>query len=381
MKKIITTIALLLTLFVATAQIGTFNYYRITNAGGTVLISPFQMANSNFVYISGAVTLGADYEINTSSVPPVGFKTRIYFDVGGIDLNGFAIRIGGHTLTQPQIDFPGYYDFLTVTDHSGGVATVYAYSPWDLQHQGVLPGWAIADTSISLSALDTVGAGRILIGDASNNLTSATVSGDVTINSSAITDITAGVILNADVNAAAAIARTKLASGTASHVVINDGSGVFSSEATLATSRGGLGTNASASTGIVSFSSGTATIGTLTDSKTITVSFDSTDVGDFRGDNKVYFPFAGTITGLYAYAVTDISGVNNGTIVPKNNSGTTMGSGTITFTAADPKGTAYTSVPATNNTFIAGDILYFTSAKSDDPGGQILLTITYTRNN
>jgi microcystin-dependent protein len=50
-----------------------------------------------------------------------------------------------------------------------------------------------------------------------------------------------GSILNTDVNASAAIDRSKLASGTASHVLINDGSGVMSSEANLAISRGGTG--------------------------------------------------------------------------------------------------------------------------------------------
>lgn len=53
----------------------------------------------------------------------------------------------------------------------------------------------------------------------------------------------AGWSLIADANVAAAgaanIARTKLASGTANHVIINDGAGVLSSEAQLATSRGG----------------------------------------------------------------------------------------------------------------------------------------------
>lgn len=48
-------------------------------------------------------------------------------------------------------------------------------------------------------------------------------------------------ISNADVNASAAIARTKLASGSNNHVVINDGSGVMTSEANLAQSRGGTG--------------------------------------------------------------------------------------------------------------------------------------------
>lgn len=55
--------------------------------------------------------------------------------------------------------------------------------------------------------------------------------------------VTASNIVNADVDNAAAIARTKLASGSANHVIINDGSGVLSSEAQLASTRGGTGVN------------------------------------------------------------------------------------------------------------------------------------------
>jgi len=51
----------------------------------------------------------------------------------------------------------------------------------------------------------------------------------------------ASTIVDADVNAAAAIARTKLASGSANQVVINNGSGVMTSEAQLNVSRGGTG--------------------------------------------------------------------------------------------------------------------------------------------
>lgn len=51
-------------------------------------------------------------------------------------------------------------------------------------------------------------------------------------------------LVDADVATAAAIARSKVASGTANHVVINDGTGVLSSEAQLAVSRGGTGLSA-----------------------------------------------------------------------------------------------------------------------------------------
>jgi hypothetical protein len=48
-------------------------------------------------------------------------------------------------------------------------------------------------------------------------------------------------IEDADIKAGAAIARSKLAAGTADHVLINDGDGVMSSEAQLSISRGGTG--------------------------------------------------------------------------------------------------------------------------------------------
>lgn len=64
-------------------------------------------------------------------------------------------------------------------------------------------------------------------------------------------------IVNSDINAAAAISRTKLASGIADHVVINDASGVISSEATLATSRGGTNISGFAAGDILYASSST----------------------------------------------------------------------------------------------------------------------------
>lgn len=53
------------------------------------------------------------------------------------------------------------------------------------------------------------------------------------------TDI--GGLVDSQISASAAIARTKLANGTANHVLINNGTGVMSSEAQLAVSRGGTG--------------------------------------------------------------------------------------------------------------------------------------------
>lgn len=64
-------------------------------------------------------------------------------------------------------------------------------------------------------------------------------------------------IENGDIKAAAAIARSKLASGTASHVVVNDGTGVMTSEAALLPVRGGTGQDLSGATGVPYVTAGT----------------------------------------------------------------------------------------------------------------------------
>lgn len=96
------------------------------------------------------------------------------------------------------------------------------------------------------------------------------------------------------------------------------------------------------------------------------------------GDFKIKMPYPGTVSEIYAYATKAIAGTDNGTIIAKNNAGTTMTNGTVTFTASDARGTAYTVSPSANNTFVAGDILTFTSAKTT-AGGWALLSIKVIR--
>jgi hypothetical protein len=61
--------------------------------------------------------------------------------------------------------------------------------------------------------LASITAGQVLLGNASNVPTATALSGDVTVNSSGVTSISSGVIVDADVNAAAAISLSKLATG------------------------------------------------------------------------------------------------------------------------------------------------------------------------
>lgn len=97
---------------------------------------------------------------------------------------------------------------------------------------------------IAHSKLASVTAGSVLMGNVSEVATATALSGDVTVDSSGVTAIGSGVIVNADINASAAIADTKLATistagkvansattavstNTASAIVARDASGDF----------------------------------------------------------------------------------------------------------------------------------------------------------
>src|SRR5690606_40719011 len=81
-------------------------------------------------------------------------------------------------------------------------------------------------TQLSGSLLtSTLAEGRFLVGNSSNVATAVLPTGDVTFNTSGAFNITPGVIVNADISAAAAIALTKLQTLPVDRLVITNGSG------------------------------------------------------------------------------------------------------------------------------------------------------------
>jgi len=75
-----------------------------------------------------------------------------------------------------------------------------------------------ASAAIAYSKLATLTSGNILVGSSANVATSTAVSGDVTISNTGVTAIASGVIVNADINASAAIAGSKIVAATTSVV-------------------------------------------------------------------------------------------------------------------------------------------------------------------
>lgn len=105
-----------------------------------------------------------------------------------------------------------------------------------------------AVSGVNLTALNATNLGSGTVPDArmpalTGDVTTVAGAVSTTIAADAVTSakILNDEIMNADIKTTAAIDRTKLASGTNDHVLINSGTGVMSSEAQLAVSRGGTG--------------------------------------------------------------------------------------------------------------------------------------------
>jgi hypothetical protein len=103
------------------------------------------------------------------------------------------------------------------------------------------------------------------------------------------------------------------------------------------------------------------------------ISFETSEVGDM----KMYMGYSGTVEYLHFTVDKAIAATDDGTIVPKNNGGVAMTDGTITVTASSAIATGFTATPTANNTFVAGDLLTFTTAKTTKGGtGTLYIKVT-----
>ncbi len=88
-----------------------------------------------------------------------------------------------------------------------------------------------ATAAIAFSKLATLASTNILVGSAGGVATSVTVTGDVTIGNTGVTAIAADVIVNADINSAAAISFSKLAALTSTNILVGSAGNVATSVA------------------------------------------------------------------------------------------------------------------------------------------------------
>lgn len=81
------------------------------------------------------------------------------------------------------------------------------------------------------SGTQTLPSGQIFVGNASNAAQARAMTGDISITNTGVTAIVAGVIVNADINAAAAIAFSKLAALTSGNILVGSAGNVPTSVA------------------------------------------------------------------------------------------------------------------------------------------------------
>ena len=110
-----------------------------------------------------------------------------------------------------------------------------------------------------------------------------------------------------------------------------------------------------------------------TEIEIFSVSFESDEIGD----HKITMPFAGTVTEI-DYAVNKlIEATDDGSIVAKDNTAGVMA--TTSITGGSAVGVIFGAVaPTLNNTFVAGDVLTFTTSKPT-VGGRVLVSLKITR--
>lgn len=127
---------------------------------------------------------------------------------------------------------------LTITGGTGaiiGSGVTIEIDQADSSNDGYLSSsdWSTFNAKLGITLTDTY----IFVGNGSNEATGVAVSGDITMANDGTVAIASGVIVDADINASAAITRTKLAAGTAYRILVNDGSGVISENAAITASR------------------------------------------------------------------------------------------------------------------------------------------------
>jgi len=345
---------------------------EVTNAGGTHTFDASTMADGTIIYLwaSSGITLAADFKVEFSANPSPGNTVIIQNqvpDVGVVDLNGFTFRLLGNTIDTFRVN--QLFKYIAMSDDLGAV-TQYMFI--DLRGGNCIDGTMISG-NIPFTALNPLTSGNILVGNGSNVATSVAMSGDATLANTGALTIANSAITNAKVAAAAAIARSKTAAGTADYVVINSNTGVMTEEAQLAPVRGGTGQDTSASTGFPVVASGTWSVSTLTEYKRVDISF----VTAAQGTYYVKVP-AGTITSAKARVTSTISGTDDGTITIKDASGTNMTGGLLTIPASSAHGTGVAVTITANNTATAGQEIQLLVAKTTS-GGTCSVELTITR--
>jgi hypothetical protein len=164
--------------------------------------------------IASSTAVKTAYDLANAALPKSGGIVTGNLEIGstgsftfeGSTADGFETTLAVVDPTADRtITFPNITGTVVTTGDSGTVTSTM------ILDGAILNADINASAAIAFSKLATLSSANILVGNASGVPTSTAVTGDVTITNSGVTAIASNVIVNADINSSAAIADTKLA--------------------------------------------------------------------------------------------------------------------------------------------------------------------------
>ena len=197
----------------AETQTGSDTTRAVTPAGLQSKLSDSTSTTSSTTIASSSAVKSA-YDLANNALPKAGGRVTGALEIGptgslvfeGATDDAFELTLTTEDPTADRtITLPNVSGTVVTTGDTGTVTST-------MIADGTITNTDInASAAIAHSKLASITAGQVLLGSATNVPTATAFSGDVTVNSSGVTAINSGVIVNADINSAAAIADTKLA--------------------------------------------------------------------------------------------------------------------------------------------------------------------------
>lgn len=310
------------------------------------------------------VVLVGDVTIAAAGTPVLNQKVTFYNECN-LTLGAFSVTVMGYTM--PTSLATKNYKAEFIWDGSVWQGGFGSY----LNEDGWLQGTDIEDATITLEKLVNLTSAQLIVGNGSNIPTAVAVSGDVTITNAGVVAIAAGSIVNADVNASAAIDFSKLASLASGKILVGSAGNV----ATAVTPVGDLTITAAGGTVI---GAGKVTPAMLSgngakEAIALAVSAESGEQANYAW----VAPFAGTIDSIYTYVTKAVAATDDWSITA-NIGAVAVTGGVVTIAASSALNTADSATPTADNAFVAGDLITFVSLKTT-AGGKAQLTAHVTR--
>jgi hypothetical protein len=197
----------------AEVQAGVDTARAVTAAGLQSKVSD-SISTTSSSGIASSTAVKTAYDLANAALPKSGGIITGNLEIGstgsftfeGATADAFETTLAVVDPTADRtITFPDITGTVVTTGDTGTVTSTM------IADATIVNADVSTSAAIAFSKLASMTSARILLGNSSNVPTATAVTGDVTISNAGVTAIATGVIVNADINASAAIAYSKLA--------------------------------------------------------------------------------------------------------------------------------------------------------------------------